>query len=78
MSYIAPPAAHGNSIVDTPAARDELLAGLRAAAARAKLEASLFESVSISLRQKAIDCAGARERLRGEGLLDRLPCGGGR
>ena len=62
----------------TPAARDELLAGLRVAAARAKLEANLFESVSISLRQKAIDCVGARERLRSEGLLDRLPFGGAR
>jgi hypothetical protein len=57
--------------VDTPAARELLLSDLRLAAARAKLETQLFESIAIGVRQRHT-CAAAREQLRKEGLLDRL------
>jgi hypothetical protein len=75
MSYIQPPSAAGKSNSDTPAERDLLLSALRVAAARAKLEVNLLESVSTSLRQKAVTCAQAREWLKRENVLHRLDRG---
>jgi hypothetical protein len=70
MTYIASPSADGKS--DLPAQRELMLADLHLALARAKLEVQFFESLIINIRQKAISCAGAREKLRNEGLLNRL------
>jgi hypothetical protein len=64
---VAPPSAD-----DKPAQRELLLSDLRLAAARAKLETQLFESIAIGVRQRHLTCAAAREQLRKEGLLDRL------
>jgi hypothetical protein len=70
MTTIASPSA-----ADKPAQRELLLSDLRLAAARAKLETQLFESIAISVRQRHLTCAGARDQLRKEGLLDRLGSG---
>jgi hypothetical protein len=67
MTHIASPSAE-----DKPAQRELLLADLRLAAARSKLETQLFESAAINLRQRHLSCAQVREQLRKEGLLDRL------
>ncbi|MFZ0988408.1 MAG: hypothetical protein WAN27_11820 [Xanthobacteraceae bacterium] len=75
MTSVAQPSPHGKSHADTPGERDLLLSALRVAAARAKLEVNLFETVGISLRQKAIDCAGAIEWLKRENVLQRLQFG---
>jgi hypothetical protein len=72
MGYIQQAPAAGKSEEDTPASRDILLASLRTAVARAKLEISVLEDLGIRLRQRALSCAGVREQLRKEGLLDRL------
>jgi hypothetical protein len=74
MTNIQAPSPIGKS-QDTPGERDLLLSALRVAAARAKLEVNLFESVGISLRQKAINCAGALQWLKDENVLDLVQFG---
>jgi hypothetical protein len=67
MSLISSPSAR-----DKPAQRELLLSDLRLAAARAKLEVQVLESLAISLRQKVISCAAVREQLSKQGLSGRL------
>ena len=55
---------------DTPGERDLLLTALRAAAARSRLVTVELDSIGVSLRQKAINCAQALEWARDEDLLD--------
>jgi hypothetical protein len=55
--------------VDTSGERDLLLSALRAATARARLAATEFETIGISLRQKLITCEQALEWARDEGLI---------
>jgi hypothetical protein len=76
MKHVAPPSpAHKPDMGDSPGARDLLLTSLRVAATRSRLETNIFDSVGVALRQKVIDCAGAMEWLRDEGLLELLPFG---
>jgi hypothetical protein len=75
MTSVAKALAPGKSNVDSSGERDLMLSALRVAAARSKLEVNLFESVAISLRQKAIDCAGALEWLKRENVLSRVQLG---
>jgi hypothetical protein len=62
---------------DTSGERDIVLSAIRVAATRSRLQTNIFESVNIALRQKQIDCAGAIQRLRDEGLLHHLKLPGG-
>jgi hypothetical protein len=57
------------SKVDTSGERDLMLSALRAATARARLAATEFDSIGISLRQKLITCEQALEWARDEGLI---------
>ena len=58
---------------DSAGERDLVLAALRVAASRSRLQTNLFDSIGTALRHKQIDCAGALEWLHDEGLLDLLP-----
>jgi len=79
MTHISQPSAAGKPFVaDTPAERDLLLASLRVAAARAKLELNILESLSINLRQKALSCAEVKTRLHKEGINIHSDAGGAR
>jgi hypothetical protein len=69
MNSLAPPSSQGKSHVDTSGERDLLLSALRAAAARARLATNEFDTIGISLRQKAITCTQALEWARDEGLI---------
>jgi hypothetical protein len=60
---------------DTPGERDLLLAALRVAATRSRLQTNIFDSIGIALRQRQIDCASVLTWLEEEGLLDCLPFG---
>jgi hypothetical protein len=62
---------------DTSGERDLILSGLRVAATRSRLITNTLDIIGVALRQKQIDCAGALEWLRNEGLLDHLPIGPG-
>jgi hypothetical protein len=69
MSYVPQPSAAGKPFVaDTPAERDLLNSALRVAAARAKLELNILESLSINLRQKALSCSEVLARVQREGI----------
>jgi hypothetical protein len=72
MKDIAAPSPMANSNMDNPSDREIMLSTLRVAAARAKYEANLFESVGILVRQKALTCAEAVERLKREGVARRI------
>lgn len=74
MTNIQAPSPIGKS-QDTPGERDLLLSALRVAAARAKLEVNLFETIGISLRQKAINCAQTLQWLKNENVLDLVQFG---
>ena len=54
---------------DTSGERDLLLSALRAATARARLAATEFDTIGISLRQKLITCEQALQWARDEGLI---------
>lgn len=69
MTSVAKALAPGKSDMDTSGERDLLLSALRAATARARLAATEFDTIGISLRQKAITCAQAMEWARDEGLI---------
>jgi hypothetical protein len=75
MTHIANALAPGKSQVDTSGERDLLLSALRAATARARLAANEFDTIGISLRQKAINCEQALEWARDEGLIGRIRLG---
>ena len=75
MSQVSQPSQAVKSHEDASGERDLMLSALRVAAATSKLEVNLFESVAISLRQKAIDCAGALEWLKRENVLSRVQLG---
>lgn len=75
MTNVATALAPGKSHVDTSGERDLLLSALRAATARARLAASEFESIGISLRQKLITCEQALAWARDEGLIDWIRLG---
>jgi hypothetical protein len=78
MSSLPEPSPQGKSdVTDTSGERDLVMSALRVAAARSRLETNLLDSIGTALRHKSIDCAGALEWLRDEGLLDRLPFGPG-
>jgi hypothetical protein len=69
MTSIAKALAPGKSnVVDTSGERDLLLSALRAATARARLAATEFDTIGISLRQKLITCEQAIEWAHDEGL----------
>jgi hypothetical protein len=67
-SFSSMPSVSSSSAADKPAERELLISDLRLAAARAKLEVQVIESLTISLRQRVISCAGVREALRKEGI----------
>jgi hypothetical protein len=70
---ITPPAAQGKPLVeDLSATREVWLSALKVAATRSRFETTFLENLFSNLRHKRIDCAGAREQLQREGLLDRL------
>jgi hypothetical protein len=69
MTSVAKALAPGKSNVDTSGERDLLLSALRAATARARLAATEFDSIGISLRQKLITCEQALQWARDEGLV---------
>jgi hypothetical protein len=69
MTNVAKALAPGKSNVDTSGERDLLLSALRAATARARLAATEFDTIGISLRQKQITCEQALESARDEGLI---------
>ncbi len=69
MNNIAKALAPDKSHVDTSGERDLLLSSLRAATARARLAATEFDTIGISLRQKLITCEQALEWARDEGLI---------
>jgi len=69
MTNVAKALAPGKSNVDTSGERDLLLSALRAATARARLAATEFDTIGISLRQKLIACEQALEWVRNEGLI---------
>ena len=69
MTSVAKALASGKSHVDTSGERDLLLSALRAATARARLAATEFDTIGISLRQKLINCEQALEWARDEGLI---------
>jgi hypothetical protein len=69
MTNVAKALATGKSNVDTSGERDLLLSALRAATARARLAATEFDTIGISLRQKLITCEQALEWARNEGLI---------
>jgi hypothetical protein len=68
MTNLARALAPGKSDVDSSGERDLLLSALRAATARARLAATEFDTIGISLRQKLISCEQAIEWARDEGL----------
>jgi hypothetical protein len=61
--------------VDTSGERDLLLSAIRAATARARLAATEFDTIGISLRQKLISCEQALQWCRDEGLIHWLRLG---
>ena len=69
MTYIAQAFAPDKSKQDLSGERDLLLSDLRAAAARARLAATEFDTIGISLRQKLVTCDQALEWARDEGLI---------
>jgi hypothetical protein len=69
MTNLAKALALGKSNVDTSGERDLLISALRAATARARLAATEFDTIGISLRQKLISCEQALEWARDEGLI---------
>jgi hypothetical protein len=69
MTNVAKALAPGKSHVDSSGERDLLLSALRAATARARLAATEFDSIGISLRQKLITCEQALVWARNEGLI---------
>jgi hypothetical protein len=74
MPNIAKPSPQGKPLhEDTSGERDLILSALRVAASRSRLETNLLDNIGTALRHKQIDCAGALEWLRDEGLIDRLP-----
>lgn len=76
MTNIAQALAPGKSNhVDTSGERDLLLSAIRAATARARLAATEFDTIGISLRQKQITCEQALEWARDEGLIGWLRLG---
>jgi hypothetical protein len=77
MNSLSKPLPAVNTHVDSSGERDLMLTALRVAATRTRLQTNVFDCVGIALRQKQVDCAGAMQWLRDEGLLDHLPFGAG-
>jgi hypothetical protein len=75
MTNVAQALAPGKSHVDTSGERDLLLSAIRAATARARLAATEFDTIGISLRQKLISCEQALQWCRDEGLIHWLRLG---
>jgi hypothetical protein len=70
MTYITRALAPDKPVIgDTSGERDLVLSALRAATARARLAATEFDSIGISLRQKLISCEQALQWARDEGLI---------
>ena len=69
MTNVAKALATGKSHVDTSGARDLLISAFRAATARARLAATEFDTIGISLRQKLISCERALKWARDEELI---------
>ena len=63
------------SNTDTSGERDLLMSALRAATARARLAATEFDTIGISLRQKLITCDQALEWARDSGLINWIRLG---
>ena len=64
MTHVAKALAPSKSVADSNGERDLLLSGLWAATAHAKLAATEFETIGISLRQKLITCEQALQWAR--------------
>ena len=60
---------------ETTGEYDLLLAALRVASARSKLIAVELDSIRVSLRHKAVNCAQALNWAAEEGLLEWIPLG---
>ena len=69
MTNVAAPSPQGKSNVDSSGERDLLLSALRAGTARARLAATEFDTIGISLRQKLVTCEQAVQWARDEGLV---------
>ena len=69
MTHLAKALAPGKSNTDTSGERDLLLSALRAATARARLAATEFDTIGISLRQRLITCEQALDWARDQGLI---------
>jgi hypothetical protein len=69
MTHVAKALAPGESNTDTSGERDLLLSALRAATARARLAATEFDTIGISLRQRLITCEQALDWARDQGLI---------
>ena len=69
MTHMAQALAPSKSKEDSSGERDLLLSALRAATARARLAATEFDTIGISLRQKLVTCEQALEWARDEGLI---------
>jgi hypothetical protein len=57
---------------DTPGEREVWLSALKIAATRSRFETTFLENLFSNLRHKRVDCAGAHEQLKKEGLLERV------
>ena len=69
MTNVAGALAPSKPVGDTSGERDLVLSALRAATARARLAATEFDSIGISLRQKLITCEQALQWARDQGLI---------
>jgi hypothetical protein len=75
MIHLAKPSPQGKSPVDSSGERDLMISALRVATARARLAANEFDTIGISLRQRAITCSQALEWAREEGLIHWIKLG---
>jgi len=69
MTHVAKALAPSKPVGDSSGERDLVLSALRTATARARLAATEFDSIGISLRQKLITCEQALQWARDEGLI---------
>jgi hypothetical protein len=61
--------------LDSAGERELLINALRMATARSRLITNTLETIGVSLRHKQVDCEGAMQWLKDEGLLDLIDFG---
>jgi hypothetical protein len=64
--------ASGKRKADAPGERDLLMNLLRTESARSRLITNTLDTIGTALRHRSVDCEGAMNWLRDEGLLDLL------